>query len=68
MWSYLGQNFLVDTKVQNYIAEKVKKIYQDWNLECIIEIGPWKWAITKKIKDILPAWFKVNSYIRLAVK
>ncbi len=24
------------------------------------------WA--KKIKDILPAWFKVNSYIRLAIK
>jgi len=24
------------------------------------------WA--KKIKDILPAWFKVTSYIRLAIK
>ena len=65
MWSYLGQNFLVDTKVQNYIAEKVKKIYQDWNLECIIEIGPWKWAITKKIKDISDKFFVIEKDLQM---
>jgi len=65
MWSYLGQNFLVDTKVQNYIVEKVKKIYQDWNLECIIEIGPWKWAITKKIKDISDKFFVIEKDLQM---
>ena len=52
MWTYLWQNFLIDTKVQNYIADKVSKIYKKNNLEAIIEIGPGKWAITKKIYQI----------------
>lgn len=65
MWSYLGQNFLVDTKVQNYIAEKVKKIYKDGNLACIIEIGPWKWAITKKIKDISDKFFVIEKDLQM---
>ncbi len=61
MWSYLWQNFLVDTKVQNYIAEKISKIYEKNNLECIIEIWPWKWAITKKIKDISDNFFVIEK-------
>ena len=61
MWSYLWQNFLVDTKIQNYIADKVKNIYEKNNLQWIVEIGPWKWAITKKIKDISPNFFVVEK-------
>lgn len=61
MGSYLWQNFLIDTKVQNYIAEKVKNIYEKNNLECIVEIGPGKWAITKKIKDISDKFFVVEK-------
>jgi len=65
MWSYLWQNFLVDTKIQNYIAEKISKIYQDWKLECIVEIGPWKWAITKKIKDISDKFFVIEKDLQM---
>ena len=36
MWSYLGQNFLVDTKVQNYIADKVRQIYCENDLQWIV--------------------------------
>ena len=65
MWTYLWQNFLVDTKVQNYIAEKVKQIYDQNNLKCIIEIWPWKWAITKKIKDISDNFFVVEKDLKM---
>lgn len=66
MWSYLWQNFLIDTKVQNYIAEKIQKIYNDWKLECIVEIWPGKWAITKKIKYISPNFFVVEKDLQMA--
>ena len=65
MWSYLGQNFLVDTKVQNYIADKVRQIYQENALEWIVEIWPWKWAITKKIKDISDRFFVVEKDLKM---
>jgi 16S rRNA (adenine1518-N6/adenine1519-N6)-dimethyltransferase len=61
MWSYLWQNFLVDTKIQNYIADKISKIYEKNSLECIIEIWPWKWAITKKIYKISNNFFVVEK-------
>lgn len=61
MWTYLWQNFLVDTKVQNYIAEKVKQIYDQNHLKSIIEIWPWRWAITKKIKDISDKFFVIEK-------
>ena len=65
MWSYLWQNFLVDTKVQNYIAGKVRQIYQENNLQWIVEIWPWKWAITKKIKDISDNFFVVEKDLEM---
>lgn len=65
MWSYLWQNFLVDTKVQNYIADKVRSIYEKNQLKCIVEIWPWKWAITKKIKDISDNFFVVEKDLEM---
>ena len=65
MWSYLGQNFLVDTKVQNYIADKIWQIYRDNNLQWIVEIWPWKGAITKKIKDISANFFVVEKDLKM---
>ncbi len=61
MWSYLWQNFLIDTKVQNYIADKIAKIYDKNKLDCIIEIWPGKWAITKKICKISNKFFVVEK-------
>ncbi len=65
MGSYLGQNFLVDTKIQNYIATKVGQIYRDNHLQWIVEIWPWKWAITKKIKDISDNFFVVEKDLEM---
>ena len=61
MWSYLGQNFLRDTRVQNFIADKVKKLSDTYKTNTTIEIGPWKWAITKKICNISPHFFVVET-------
>lgn len=61
MWTYLWQNFLTDTKTKQYIAEKIKKIYNENNLDCIIEIWPGKWAITKKIHDISANFFVMEK-------
>lgn len=38
MSTYLGQNFLIDTKIQRYIAEKAAQLYQKYNCNAIIEI------------------------------
>ncbi len=65
MWSYLGQNFLIDTKIQNYIATKIGQIYRDNNLQWIVEIWPWKGAITKKIKDISDNFFVVEKDLKM---
>ena len=52
MSTYLGQNFLTDSKIKYWIANKVKQMYEELGTENLIEIWPGKWAITKLIKDI----------------
>lgn len=61
MWTYLWQNFLVDTKIKSYIAQKIKQIYEDNKLNCIIEIWPWKGAITNKIYNISDNFFVIEK-------
>lgn len=46
--SYLWQNFLKDSKYVNCIIERVKKN----NFKKCFEVGPWKWALTKRLIDI----------------
>ena len=45
----LGQNFLVDEKILKEISEIIKITW-----ESIIEVGPWYWALTKKILEKRP--------------
>ena len=52
MWTYLGQNFLTDSKVRNYIADKIWKLYKKLECSALIEIWPGKWSITKLIHQI----------------
>jgi len=61
MWSYLWQNFLIDPKAKNIIAEKIINLY--WELGCttLFEIWPWKWAITKKICNISDNFFVIEK-------
>ena len=61
MSTYLGQNFLHDSKVQQYIADKIEKLCKNNDANAIIEIGPGKGAITKRIKDIVAHFWVIEK-------
>lgn len=58
MPSYLGQNFLTDSKAKTYIRDLVLKFKEKYELTHCIEIGPGKWAITKFIQPIFNEYFR----------
>jgi 16S rRNA (adenine1518-N6/adenine1519-N6)-dimethyltransferase len=60
MWTYLGQNFLVDMKIRDFIVEKTKKLYDEMWCEALVEIGIWKWVLTKKICQISNNFFVIE--------
>lgn len=49
MGSYLWQNFLKDTKYIDFTLKRVEKYFAN---PTVIEIGPWKWALTKKLVNV----------------
>lgn len=61
MSTYLGQNFLKDSKVISYITTTVEKLLLAHGCDTIIEIWPWKWAITKKIAHMAKNFFVVEK-------
>ncbi len=61
MWSYLWQNFLVDPKIKNIIAEKIINLYNELGCSTLIEIWPGKWAITKKICNASNNFFVIEK-------
>ncbi len=61
MWTYLWQNFLIDTKVRHYIADKILSLYQEIGGDALIEIGPGKWSITKLIQHISSHFFVIDK-------
>ena len=61
MSTYLGQNFLHDSKVQQYIAEKIAVLCEKNAANTLIEIWPGKGAITKRIKDIAPHFLVIEK-------
>lgn len=61
MSTYLGQNFLKDSSIKAYIATAISKLYEETHANAIVEIWPWKWAITRKIKDISSHFFVVEK-------
>ena len=65
MWSYLWQNFLIDSKVRSYIAEHIAKMYTELWCEALIEIGPGKGAITKLIATISDNFFVIEKDVSL---
>ena len=60
MWTYLWQNFLIDAKIRQYIADKISLLYTNLWCEVLIEIGPGKWSITKLIQNISADFFVVD--------
>lgn len=59
--TYLGQNFLTDTKIRHYLGDKIKKIYDESWCTVLIEIGPGKWSLTKLIHQISPDFFVIEK-------
>ncbi|AHB41835.1 dimethyladenosine transferase [candidate division SR1 bacterium RAAC1_SR1_1] len=60
MGTYLGQNFLTDTKIRHYLGDKIKKIYDESGCTVLIEIGPGKGSLTKLIHEISPDFFVIE--------
>lgn len=60
MWTYLGQNFLIDAKVRSYIADKILALYHTTWCDTLIEIWPGKGSITKLIQTISDHFFVVD--------
>lgn len=65
MTTYLGQNFLTDSKIQSYIADKVQSLVHHHQADTLIEIGPWKWAITKKIHHLARHFLAIEKDTRM---
>jgi len=61
MWSYLGQNFLIDSKIKSFLTESIRKTYEELWCDTIIEIWPGKWALTRRIFDIPKNFFAIEK-------
>ena len=57
MSTYLWQNFLTDSKIRHWIADKTQSYFSENNCGNLIEIWPGKWSITKLILNISPHFF-----------
>lgn len=53
----LGQHFLRDSKVLDRTVQWIRTLYEQNNCQTLIEIGPWKGALTKKIVWISDHFF-----------
>lgn len=65
MSTYLWQNFLKDTQMIRTIATAITHLYQKSWAQALIEIGPGKGAITKKIHQISNCFFVVEKDLRM---
>ena len=65
MSTYLWQNFLKDSSIIAFISDAIQKLYHTSGADVLVEIWPWKWAITKKIKQISPSFFVVEKDITM---
>ncbi len=61
MWTYLWQNFLIDSKIRYYIADKISSLYCEWWCQALIEIWPWKGSITTLISHISENFFVIDK-------
>ncbi len=61
MSTYLWQNFLKDASIIRTIATSIAHLYEKTWSKALVEIGPWKWAITRKIKEISDCFFVVEK-------
>lgn len=65
MSTYLWQNFLKDISIIKSIATSIDHLYEKTWAKALVEIGPWRWAITKKIKDISECFFVIEKDVTM---
>lgn len=63
--TYLGQNFLVDSKIRHWIGDKVAMLYSTFWAASLIEIWPGKGSLTKLIKDVSQNFFIFEKDVNL---
>lgn len=61
MSTYLWQNFLKDQSIIRFIAQSIEKLYLQSGAKALVEIGPGKGAITKKIHQLSPCFFVIEK-------
>lgn len=61
MSTYLWQNFLKDIQIIRTIANSIEHLYDKTWAKALIEIGPWKGAITKKIYKTSPSFYVIEK-------
>lgn len=61
MSTYLWQNFLKDVSIIRSIATSIGYLYEKTWAKALVEIWPWKWAITRRIKEISDCFFVVEK-------
>lgn len=57
MSTYLWQNFLTDSKIRHWIADRAESLFSENKCKYLIEIWPGKWSITKLILNISSDFF-----------
>jgi len=68
MWSYLGQNFLKESKIKHFIANRIKTFYQQEKCTSLLEIWPGKWALTKLVIDISKNFYMIEKDLKMVQK
>ncbi len=61
MSTYLWQNFLKDSQIIKCISDSIQSLFDKSWAKALIEIWPWKWAITKKIFKISDSFFVIEK-------
>lgn len=65
MSTYLWQNFLKDSSIINFIDHSIQKLYHTSWAKALIEIGPGKGAITRKIYQFSKYFFVIEKDTRM---
>lgn len=61
MSTYLWQNFLKDGQIIKCISDSIQSLFDKSWAKALIEVWPWKWAITKKIFKISDSFFVIEK-------
>ena len=52
MWKKLWQHFLTDQSILQQMQRSLADLKKEYWLQYCLEIGPWEWALTKRLKSV----------------